>query len=370
MVDVGVNMHTVFLPYYANDDNIENIDFHKTLIPLRSCSPNVSAWPREKGIHRMHHIDTKGVAINTDGCAGIPVVGDKLARLAREDVALESPRMLDCEIILGKSAITALEPYTSSSERLLDTVPVVRGEKIVLFFHGGGWVRGSIDTHREFAGELSQVTGTRVVSVGYRLSPEHSFPAFVHDAYIAYCFLLKQGFRSSSIVVFGESAGGQLALSLVHLLRGIGSPAPAGIVLVSPVSNLRHVKPSYGAAENFDCLVDYPLESPMSVIRIMYAPGQPLSEQMKKELESPLVSPIFGSFTGFPPTLIQSGSCEFLYDDNAALYEKIKRQNPDTPGIVQHDVYDGMPHVFQLIFSYRPESAKAMDTIGSFVREL
>ncbi|KAJ1954581.1 hypothetical protein EC988_002356, partial [Linderina pennispora] len=89
----------------------------------------------------------------------------------------------------------------------------------------------------------------------------------------------------------------------------------------------------------------------------MYAPGQPLSQQMKKELESPLVSPIFGSFAGFPPTLIETGGCEFLYDDNVSLYEKIKRQNPNMPGIVQHDVYDGMPHVFQLIFSYRPEAA-------------
>ncbi|ORX73298.1 hypothetical protein DL89DRAFT_265408 [Linderina pennispora] len=369
-VDLGSGLSKVVFPYQTNDDGIERIDFHKIVITVRRWGNKKLAWPKEKGTYRSHSINTQEVEIDISKLADIEIVGTKLTNLAQNDMALQDPRILECEIILRNAAIQMLESHATNADNLLDTVPVVKDEKIVLYFHGGGWILGNIETHRVITGEISQASGTRVVSVNYRLSPEYAFPAHLLDAYISYCFLLKQGFKPSNIVVAGDSAGGQLALSLTHLLRHIGAPVPAGLVLLSPATDQRHIKYEHDAPAALDYLMYMPVETPASMVRLMIAPGQPLSELMKRELESPLISPIYGSFSGFPSTLIQTGGCECFLDGNIALREKIKSQNPDVPDIVRQDVYDDMPHDFHLIFPYRREASKSYKVIGEFINNL
>ncbi|KAJ1945533.1 hypothetical protein FBU59_002277, partial [Linderina macrospora] len=295
---------------------------------------------------------------------------DGLVKLVEEDRAAQEPRTIGYEIVLGTEAMKALEPYSTDTDRLLSIEPLFEDEKIMLWFHGGGWVIGNPATHRSMAGDASQQAQARVVPIDYRLTPTHPFPSQTHDTLIAYLYLVQKGFKPENITVAGDSSGAHLSLVLTHLLRHMQIATPGGLVLLSPWSDLVHTRPSMESNRLHDYLVIQPLESPLNYGRMLYAPGKPLTERMRQEMQGTLLSPINGSFDGFPPTLLQVGGGERLLDDVKELATKIKDQNPGNPEAVKLEVFVGMPHIFHILFRYRKEAQDAFESIGAFVKSL
>ncbi|KAJ1953637.1 hypothetical protein EC988_002879 [Linderina pennispora] len=355
-------------PQFTNDDEIENIDIYQMTQTMRERGLKSTAWPIDKGIYRAHTIDTKAVDIDTSKFAGVGVGEDGLVRLTEEDRAAEQPRTIGYEIVLGTAAMSALEPYATDADRLCSIQPLFENEKIILWLHGGGWVIGNPSTHRSFAGEASQQAQMRAMTIDYRLTPTHPFPAQTHDTLIAYLYLLQEGFKPENIIVAGDSSGAHMSIVLVHLLRHMKIAAPGALVLVSPWTDLVSTKPSMESNRLHDYLIIQPLESPLSYARMLFAPGKPLTDKMRQDMQGMLVSPSKGSFEGFPPTLLQVGGGERLLDDVKALAAKINSQNSGKPGPVVLEIYDDMPHVFHVLFGYRKETRDAFQSIGEFAK--
>jgi acetyl esterase/lipase len=226
-------------------------------------------------------------------------------------------------------------------------------QRVLLFFHGGGYYRGSIRTHREFAGRLSRASGATALAIGYRLAPEHAFPAAVDDCVTAWRWLVAGGTAPGRIVVAGDSAGGGLALALCLVLREAGEPLPAAGVLLSPWTDLAQS----GASMESNALAD-PTISKGYLDRFAQA------YLGNGAARNPLASPLHGDLRGLPPLLIQVGSVETLLDDSTRLAEKAR-----AAGVrVDLQVWDGMFHVWQRHAAQLPEARQAIDSIGAYVR--
>ncbi|MGN0435706.1 MAG: alpha/beta hydrolase [Wujia sp.] len=225
--------------------------------------------------------------------------------------------------------------------------------KVVLQLHGGGYVGAFKNIYRTMAGLYSEVSnGAAVLTIDYRVAPENPFPAALEDAYEAYHWLLDSGYRGTDIVFAGDSAGGGLVLCLCHYLKGKGEQLPAGIVVMSPWTDLTCSGESY--TENHECDALFGNEDENFLKHSPYI-GQ-------EDPRNPLISPLFGDFTGFPPMLIQVGTNEMLLSDSKVLAEKVKAAGCK----VRYTEYEGMFHVFQMGAKLMPESQKAWVEVGKF----
>lgn len=223
-------------------------------------------------------------------------------------------------------------------------------DEAILYFHGGAYMAGSLESMRVLAVDLAKATGRNTLSFEYRLAPEHPFPAALEDALSAYAFLLSLNIEPSRIAFMGDSAGGGLALSTALLARERGLPLPAAIVAISPWTDLTLRGKSY--AEN--AKIDPLLERKKLVRAVMYyAYGQ--------SLFNPYISPVYADFTGFPPTLIHVGANELLLDDALALYTAMRRDAVD----VSLEQWEDMWHVWH-VFDI-PESKAALYKIAQYV---
>ena len=224
--------------------------------------------------------------------------------------------------------------------------------RAILYCHGGGYTSGNLGYSRVLASHLTHTTGYDTLAFEYRLAPEHPYPAAIADALHAWDYLMLLGYGADDIILAGDSAGGNLALVLCHRLRAAKRRLPGALVLMSPWTDLTMSGASYRQRADIDPMLtpDY-----IKSIRDCYANGADLS--------SPYLSPLFGDFSGFPPVLIQSGDHEILYDDAAALYEKLRAQNVSA----RFEVYEGMWHVFQMFPTKK--AADAMESVGRFLLE-
>ena len=118
------------------------------------------------------------------------------------------------------------------------TPPGADNDRVLLYFHGGGFCIGNIKSHKRIAGEIAKVAGCRALVVDYRLAPEHKFPAALDDCVASYRWLLSQGYRPENIVIAGDSAGGGLTASTLLVLRDAGDPLPAAGMLLCPATDL------------------------------------------------------------------------------------------------------------------------------------
>ncbi len=225
---------------------------------------------------------------------------------------------------------------------------------VILYFHGGGYVIGSIKTHRDLAARISAAAGCRLLNVDYRLAPEHPFPAALEDAVQAYRWLLSSHWRSESIFVAGDSAGGGLALALLLQLRDLSLPAPAGGILLSPWTDLT----LSGASHQFNRKSDIMLRHFDPEEKAALYAGE-------YDLKNPFISPLFADHTNLPPLLIQVGADEILRDDSTRLAERVAAAG----GEVRLEVWENMIHVFQAQAAFLPEARQAIEHIGDFVRE-
>jgi monoterpene epsilon-lactone hydrolase len=225
-------------------------------------------------------------------------------------------------------------------------------ENVILYFHGGVYVIGYAAATVPLVGDLVRRTGTRAITLEYRLAPEHPYPAAVEDARAAYVGLLAQGVDPGQIVLAGESAGAGLAVALLLALRDAGVPLPSCGYLMSPYVDLTLSGETLEAKQTVD-----PLLTPDGLrARVPdYVGGADAAD--------PLISPIFGDLAGLPPLLIQVGSHEVLLSD--ALRLAAQAAISDIP--VTLEVTPGVPHVFQAYAALLDEAGAALDRAADFL---
>lgn len=224
---------------------------------------------------------------------------------------------------------------------------------VILYCHGGGYTSGNLGYARILAAKLANVTGYEVLAFEYRLAPEYKFPAPLEDAMKAWDYLMHLGYGAREVTVAGDSAGGNMALVLTMMLRDSGRLVPRRLVLMSPWTDMTASGKSYEERRDADPMItmDY-----ITAVRVAYAPD--------RELQSPMLSPLFGDFCDFPPILIQAGSNEILLSDSVRLRDRLVQA-----GIpCRLEVYPDMWHVFQM-FPMK-KANRAMENVGKFLLEI
>ena len=224
----------------------------------------------------------------------------------------------------------------------------------ILYLHGGGYTIGSVATHRGLVGRLAIATGARGLTVGYRLGPEHRFPAAVDDAMAAYRWLVRAGTAPERIVVAGDSAGGGLTVALLVALRDAGDRLPAAGVCISPWADLACTGESMKTCAAHDPMVQ---RGPLLEMAAQYLGGQ--------DPRAPLASPIYADLLGLPPLLIHVGTAETLLDDARRLADRARADGVP----VEIEVWDDMIHVWHAFSPLLPEADEAIARIGAWVRE-
>ncbi|MDG2114022.1 MAG: alpha/beta hydrolase [Actinomycetota bacterium] len=231
--------------------------------------------------------------------------------------------------------------------------PEGAGSGVVLYVHGGGYVAGSINSHRNLTSHLAKASGCRVLSVDYRLGPEHPHPAPVEDAVSAYSWLLDQGIDPSNIAISGDSAGGGLTVATQLAIRERGLPMPAASVPISPWVDMECKGESYQTRADVDPIVSQDLIS--NIVDAFLGPdGDPTD---------PLASPIHGDLSGLPPMLIQVGDYEALLSDSHTLAQLAEDAGVD----VTLAVWPEMIHVWHGMAGMCEESDAAIAEAATFI---
>ncbi|SEW31623.1 Acetyl esterase/lipase [Cognatiyoonia koreensis] len=222
----------------------------------------------------------------------------------------------------------------------------------LLYIHGGGFIIGNLRGCRHVIAELAALSGQRGVYVDWRLAPEHPFPAGLDDAETAYMALLADP-ESGPITIAGDSAGGNLTLALLHRLLRKGVAPPAACVCFSPIVDLHLINPSLAENLKKDALV------PMSWGQRgvdAYLSGQ--------DPNNPEISPIFGSFKGAGPVLIQCDRHEVLYDDGCLMADKLRADGVE----VTLTTTTALPHVWQYFVGRSPEADASVAEAAAFLK--
>lgn len=225
-------------------------------------------------------------------------------------------------------------------------------DPVLVYLHGGGYRMASALAYRAFGSHVAKAMGGRVVLVDYRLAPENPFPAALDDTEAVYRGLLAGGARPEQVAVAGDSAGGGLTASLAVRTLAEG-PTPAALICSSPVTDLTASSASYETNAGTDKLWS---KTSAGEVAELYLAGHDATD--------PEASPLFGSWEGAPPLLIQVGSIETLLDDSNRLAEAAKAAGVD----VTLHVYEDMPHVWQMSYPAFPEAVEAVEEIAGFVR--
>lgn len=226
--------------------------------------------------------------------------------------------------------------------------------RVLLYFHGGGYVIGSITTHRELAGRLSRAAAARVLLLDYRLAPEHPYPAAVEDAVAAYRWLIGQGAVPQRTVIAGDSAGGGLTVAALVALRDAGDPLPAAGVCLSPWVDMEGIGASMTTKAAVDPIVQHP---GLAWFAEQYLGGA--------HPRTPLAAPLYADLQGLPPLLIQVGSAETLLDDATRLAERARAAGVE----VALEVWEEMIHVWHFFAAMLPEGRQAIEGLGNYIRQ-
>ncbi|HKM03202.1 MAG TPA: alpha/beta hydrolase [Lachnospiraceae bacterium] len=224
---------------------------------------------------------------------------------------------------------------------------------VILYCHGGGYTTGSCLYARTLTTKFASTTSMDVLCFDYRLAPENPYPSAGEDAMKAWDYLMLLGYGARDIIVAGDSAGGNMALTLILKLKDQGRLLPRGLVLMSPWTDLTLQGKSHDTRAEIDPVLnaDYIEKSIRS-----YANGEDLTD--------PYISPLYGSFKGFPPTYIQVGNNEILLSDSTLLYKKLIKENVT----VKMDIFKNMWHVFQM--SPFKTAYEAMDKNAEFIYDI
>jgi len=237
----------------------------------------------------------------------------------------------------------------------LQIPPEIYEDRILLYFHGGGQVLGSAKIHRLFTIEIAKVTNMKVLSVNYRLAPEHPFPTGLEDGLYSYKWLLNEGYLPKNIIIGGDSSGANITLALLLKLRDKGIPLPNGAFVISPPIDYTHESKTKYSNKETDFLSD------VGVFwwDLAYLAGQ--------DPYNPYISPVHADLKGLPPILIQVSTIEMLYDHSTRFFKRAKDAGVD----ITLQEWDEMMHIWPVYGLFElPESEEAIEKIGQFVQDL
>ena len=231
--------------------------------------------------------------------------------------------------------------------------PGARDDTVFLYLHGGGYALGSLATGRHLAAAFSEAAATRVLSLDYRLAPEHPFPAAVDDAAAAVRWLVARGTRPEKILIGGDSAGGGLTVATLLALRDAGDPMPSAGVCISPWVDLTCSSDAYRTKSGADPVLVY---EDIQWLASLYLGG--------RDPKTPLASPLFADLRGIPPLLIQVGSDEVLLDDAVGLDGRARAAGGEST----LEVWEDMIHVWHMFFQMLQEGRDAIARIGEYFK--
>jgi len=261
---------------------------------------------------------------------------------------------------LSEAAVKQFDVSVTSKK--LGGVPVlevtpkgwVDNGKLLIYTHGGAYTMFSAQSTLQSAALVAYRTGLRVISVDYTNPPSARWQKVTDQVVIVFKAMNKQGFAMTDLAIYGDSAGGGLAAGVVLKLRDAGLGMPAAVVLWSPWADI---------TETGDTYVTLKAAEPTYLYETVLGPSADAYADPKDQ-KNPYVSPVYGDFTkGFPPTLIQGGTREIFLSNFVRLYQAL-----DTAGqTVKLDIYEGMPHVFQIKLPQSPESVTALKKMDAFL---
>jgi len=234
-------------------------------------------------------------------------------------------------------------------------VPGSESSRVLMFFHGGGYCSGSIVSHRRMVTEAGRAAKMRTLAVGYRLAPEHPFPAAYEDALTAWHFLMSHGLLAEQIAVGGDSAGAGLTIALINRLRDAREKLPACAWLVSPWADLTMSGSTFVSKDAVDPIIH---KAYLNELVEAYLPAG-------MNRKDPRVSPLYADLKGFPPTLIQVGSAETLLDDAVRLAAAIGAADVG----VTLEIWPHMIHAWPLWNAQLEAGRRALANAGAFIRE-
>ncbi|AWZ18945.1 Alpha/beta hydrolase fold-3 protein [Roseovarius sp. TM1035] len=258
-----------------------------------------------------------------------------------------------------KSRLYFHAPFGSSFLRdTLDGVPVqwararaARPAPVILYFHGGAYVFGTSSTHRAMLAKLSALTGLPACLPDYRLAPEHPFPAQIADALAAYRALRAK----QEVIIGGDSAGGGLALALLHEILAQGLAPPLGVFAFSPLTDVTYSGASVTENAARDCVLS---ASRVGEMLEMFLRGQ--------DPRDPRASPLFGVFSGAPPVWMTVGDTEILRDDTLRMQAALVAQGVQCTLTVAPD----HPHVWPIFHNVLPEARSTLRDLAAWISSL
>jgi monoterpene epsilon-lactone hydrolase len=274
---------------------------------------------------------------------GEPPAGDELIRDQRQwDVLTSEPGGVDyLEVDAGGVAAMWVVPKGAVQDRVL------------LCIHGGGFVSGSIYTHRKMFAHLAKAAGVRALLVGYRLLPEGVYPSPVNEVLDAYRWLLDQGVAPEHIGFTGDSAGGGLSITTQLLAREQGLPLPAAAMPLSPWVDMEVTGESMQTNIDTEALFSQPWVKQLA--EGVLAGASPTD---------PHINPLYADLTGLGPIYIQVGGYEVLLDDSRRLAEHAEKAGVE----VQLDIYPEQQHTFQMMAGNAPESDDAIHKHAQWIQ--
>jgi monoterpene epsilon-lactone hydrolase len=271
-----------------------------------------------------------------------PPVGDQENPLAAWDALTSEPGGVDY-LETDAGGVPAMWAVPKGSDR----------HRVLLCIHGGGFVSGSMYTHRKMFAHLAKAVGVRALIVNYRLLPEGGHPAPVDDVLAAYRWLLDQGIDANHIVFSGDSAGGGLCITAQLRARDQGLPLPAAAMLISPWVDMEGTGETMRSNSTKDALFNLPWVKELA--------ANFLGASSPRD---PHVNPLYGDVAGLGPIYIQVGDQELLLDDSRRLAEHAEKAGVE----VRLDIFPEMQHTFQMMAGRAPEADDAIRRMGEWVR--
>ncbi|WP_051428418.1 alpha/beta hydrolase [Bacillus sp. J33] len=235
------------------------------------------------------------------------------------------------------------------------TFPESREDRVLLYLHGGGFMYGSIATHRGESSELGRAAKARTLSINYRLAPEHPFPAPIDDALKAYNWLLEQGYRAKDIIIAGDSAGGNLTAALMMSIRDTMTPLPAGGIMISPWIDLGQNGETYITKEGVD-----PVNTKEAIKQLADNYLNGVSPTV------PYASPIYGDLRGLPPIYVMVGEAEIMLSESLTFVTRAALAGVD----IHFRSWPAMIHNWLCAHSFLEEAREGILSAGDFMNKL
>jgi len=233
------------------------------------------------------------------------------------------------------------------------SVPGSDPSRVLLFFHGGGYCSGSIASHRRLVSEAGRAAAVRTLAIGYRLAPEHPYPAALDDAVSAWRFLRGEGFAAAHIAIGGDSAGGGMTIALINRLRAAGEEPPGCAWLISPWTDLTMSGETLATKDAIDPLIHKPY---LEELAAAYVPAG-------IDRKDPSVSPLYADLHGFPPALIQVGSAETLLADATRFAAAAGASDV----AVTLEIWPHMIHAWPMWNAHLEPGRRALASAGAFI---